>query len=91
MSRKITRNIIIDDITPAELAAVFCAMYSDEQAAFFSEIGRITASWPGAGWCQQCCGISENLDKRATEVIAKLAEWAADPYVSPTNAKGGAL
>lgn len=83
MSREITRTITIKDITPAELAAIFCGMFADEQAAFFSEIGRIAATWPGAGWCQQSCSISENLDKRATETIAKLAEWAADPYVSP--------
>ena len=90
MSREITRTVTIDGITPAELAQVFCAMYADEQAAFFSEVGRIASAWPGAGWCQQSCAISENLDKRATETIVKLAEWAAEPYVSPTKAKGGA-
>lgn len=89
MSREITRTLTIADITPAELAKVFAAMFADEQAAFFSEVGRIAATWPGAGWCQQSCAISENLDKRATETILKLAEWAAEPYVSP-SVKGAA-
>ena len=90
MSNEIIRTIKIADINPRELAAVFCGMWAGEQAEFFSEIARITADWPGAGWCQQCCGISEHLDKAATEAIAKLAEWAAEPYVSPAKSKGGA-
>ena len=76
----IKREIVLDDITPHELAKVFCEMFADEQAAFFSEVARIASTWPGAGWCQQSCSISENLDDRAIETIVKLAEWARDPY-----------
>lgn len=82
---ELKRTVTIADITPAELASLFCGMYADEQAAFFSEIGRITSAWPGAGWCQQSCAISENLDKRATDAILKLAEWAAEPYAAPVS------
>lgn len=80
----IKRTIEIDDLTPEELATVFTNMTDEEQAAFFSKVGEIAATWHGAGWCQQCCAISEHLDKRATETILKLSEWAAEPYVSPT-------
>jgi hypothetical protein len=75
----ISRTFQIADVSPHELAHLFCEMYADEQAAFFSEIGRIAQQWPGAGWCQQSCGISEHLDKRGMETILKLAEWAAEP------------
>ena len=77
----ITRTIELDDLTPDELAEVFAHMDGEQQARFFTCVGEIAATWPGAGWCQQSCAISEHLDKIGTETIAKLAEWAADPYV----------
>lgn len=80
----ITRTIEINDITPEEAAALFLGWFGDQQAAFFNAFRDITDTWPGAGWCQQCCDISQHLDSNGTETIAKLAEWAADPYVSPT-------
>lgn len=76
----ISRTIIVEAITPQELASAFCEMNGEEQAQFFSEVGKIAATWPGAGWCQQSCAISEHLDKMATETILKLGEWAAEPY-----------
>ena len=74
------RTIEIVDLTPAELAEEFTNWEDSEQAEFFSHIARITREWPGAGWCQQCSGIAPLLDRDGQEVIAKLAEWAADPY-----------
>lgn len=79
----VVRVVVLDDLTPAELALLFCDMDGEAQAEFFSSVGKIAAEWPGAGWCQQSCAISENLDKTATETILKLAEWAAEPYVRP--------
>lgn len=78
----IQRTITLDNITPSELAVLFCAYDGEQQAEFFHELHTITKTWAGAGWCQQCCSISEHLTVRGKEVIAKLAEWAADPYVS---------
>lgn len=80
---EIKRTIVLNDLSAAELATLFCNLYADEQATFFSEVGKIAATWPGAGWCQQSCGISQHLDKQATETILKLAEWAANPYETP--------
>lgn len=77
----IRRTFEIGDITPEELATIFCEMDGEQQARFFSAVGKIAATWPGAGWCQQSCAISEHLDKSATETILKLSEWAAEPYV----------
>lgn len=76
----LTRTFEIDDITPEELAGVFAGMDGEQQARFFSTVGKIAATWPGAGWCQQSCAISEHLDKTATETILKLGEWATEPY-----------
>jgi len=82
----LVRTVTFNDVNPKELAAIFCDMWAEEQAEFFSEVGRIAADWPGAGWCQQSCAISDKLDKRATETILKLAEWAAEPYAKDTPA-----
>jgi hypothetical protein len=78
---KMERLIVIEDITPEELAMEFLCMDGEKQAAFFNSFKARTDKWPGAGWCQQCCAMSQHLDKGGIEAIAKLAEWAADPYV----------
>ena len=80
------RTFEIGDITPEELATIFCEMDGEQQARFFSTVGKIAATWPGAGWCVQSCAISEYLDKSATETILKLGEWAAEPYRKPETA-----
>ena len=73
------------NLTPAELAAAFCEMCGDEQAAFFAAVGKIAATWPGAGMCQQGHDIAKHLDgdgRNVIEVIAGHAGMipdAADP------------
>lgn len=76
----LTRTVTFDDITPDELAELFAGMHGGQQARFFARVGEIAGTWPGAGWCQQCCSISEHLDAKATETILKLGEWASEPY-----------
>lgn len=85
MSKEYTlkRTFVIDDITPEELATEFLCMNGEQQARFFNAFKAETDTWRGAGWCQQCCAISEHLDANGIETIAKLAEWAADPYQRP--------
>jgi hypothetical protein len=79
----ISRTVNFDDITPEELAALFAEMDGEQQAEFFDRLHALTKQWPGAGWCQQCCAISEHLTPQAQEIIAKLAEWSAEPYERP--------
>lgn len=79
----IQRTITIDDIDPRELAEAFLEMDGEQQAAFFNAFKAETDRWRGAGWCQQCSEISRFLNADGIETIAKLAEWAADPYVPP--------
>lgn len=78
----VARTVIFDDATPEELAELFTGLNADQQARFFTRVGEIAATWPGAGWCQQCCSISQHLDKVGTETILKIGEWAAEPYGS---------
>lgn len=78
----LARTIKIDDITPQELATLFLAMRGEDQAAFFNAFKAETDTWRGAGWCQQCCEMSVYLNSDGQEIIAKLAEWASEPYVS---------
>ena len=82
------RSFEIDNITPEELASVFLEFVGYQQAAFFNAFKAKTDEWGGAGWCQQCCSISRHLDAAGIETIAKLAEWAADPYVPDTGENG---
>lgn len=81
----IVRTFKIDDLNPQELADAFLGMGGKGQAQFFNAFKAATDQWPGAGWCQQCCAMSEHLDAAGIETIAKLAEWAADPYRSPVR------
>ena len=75
----VTRTIEISDINPEELALIFSNYSSIEQALFFNALKPITDKWAGAGWCQQSSQIALRLDNGGAEIVAKLAEWAADP------------
>lgn len=76
----IRRTFEIVDITPQEAADYFLNQGGEWQAAFFNAFKGETDKWPGAGWCQQSCAISEHLNHAGIEAILKLAEWAAEPY-----------
>lgn len=71
----VTREIKIV-LTPPELAELFCGLFDDDQAEFFEHVGLITKAWPGAGWCQQACSLSEDLSDEGREVIRTLASHA---------------
>lgn len=53
----IERTITLNDLTPRELAVMFCDQDAESQAAFFSEVWQIARNWSGAGWCQQSYSI----------------------------------
>jgi len=82
----LARIVVLDDLTPEELAIAFLEMDGERQAAFFNAFKATTDTWPGAGWCWQCCSLSEHLNRDGVETIAKLAEWAAEPYVKSVTA-----
>ena len=69
----VRRTIQIDDLTPKELAALFCDMFGNQQAEFFDEIYAITRKWPGAGWCQQSCDLVSHLTKDGREAVKVMA------------------
>jgi hypothetical protein len=70
---EITRTVAIDDLSPQELAVLFCNLVSGDQAQFFSAIWSVAKAWPGAGWCQQSCAIEQALDRDGREAIKVLA------------------
>lgn len=82
MTAAVTRTVTIDDLTPQEVAQLFCGFFDCGQAAFFNEVARISATWPGAGWCSQAFAIADNsaLTVEARRVIEQLAE-----HLSPTK------
>ena len=69
----VKRTLQIDDLTPEELAALFCDLFGDQQARFFSTVWKISKEWPGAGWCQQSCNIIKSADADALQAIKTLA------------------
>lgn len=81
----VSRTIQVNDLTPRELAELFCDMFGDQQATFFTEVWKIARDWPGAGWCQQSCEIARVADVNAAQAIRALAshlsaedrEWIA--------------
>lgn len=75
----VSRKIDLTDLTPAELAELFCDLLSDGQAEFFNEVGAIAKAWPGAGWCQQSCSIvrAPELNDVGRQTIASLADHLA--------------
>lgn len=70
----ITRTIELADITPTEIAELFCEMDGEQQADFFRMVGFIAKSWPGAGWCQQAYAIAQSVEVTGRATIEKLAE-----------------
>ena len=74
----VTRTINLSELQPEELAELFCELDGEQQANFFTEIHRIAAFWPGAGWCQQSHDIAQNSDRKAKEVVITLAEHMLD-------------
>lgn len=73
----VTRTIEIDDLSPFELATLFASMDGRSQALFFAGVWQIAKDWPGAGWCQQSCGIVSHLNKDGRDAVAALAEHLA--------------
>lgn len=71
---RITRSIVIDDLTPAEIAQLFAGQDSGGQAEFFTELAKITAGWPGAGWCMQCAHIKDLMTPEGRQIVTTLAE-----------------
>jgi hypothetical protein len=78
----VTRTIELDDLTPEELAALFCDLDDDGQAAFLNRVGEIAAGWPGAGWCIQslCIVQSPDLSDYGKRVIERLADHYATQH-----------
>lgn len=74
----VSRKIELTDLTPGEVAELFCDFDSDDQVSFFEAIDQIAATWPGAGWCQQSCEIARSCSPKARAVIQKLAEHVLD-------------
>jgi hypothetical protein len=72
----VTRTFKIADLTPEELAACFAEMWAEEQGAFFNEVGKITATWPGTGMCGQALAVACHLDDAGRHVIGRLADHA---------------
>lgn len=69
----VTRTVKLDDLTPAELAQVFCDMGCRDQAAFFEKVWEIGLTWRGAGWCRQSYAIAGSASMPAREAIRTLA------------------
>ena len=73
-TRVVTRTVVVNDLTPEEMAFIFATWFSDKQAAFFAAIHTESADWPGSGWCQQAEGIVRDATGKALFVLDKLAD-----------------
>ncbi|MEJ8803159.1 hypothetical protein [Pontibacter sp. H249] len=76
---KYTTNQEIElDITPYEVARLFCNMDGDEQAQFFSEIGEITVREWAAPFCIQMATVegSNFLQDKGRDVMKTIGEYS---------------
>lgn len=70
---KVVRTLVIDDLSPRELADLFTEFDGYQQAQFFARIWEVAKEWPGAGWCQQSAEIARHADNDAIQTIRTLA------------------
>ena len=73
MAMEITINVEQMELTPEELAFLFCEMGGQDQADFFAAIWSEAKKWPGAGWCQQSYDIARFAHNNAIQAIRTLA------------------
>lgn len=62
-----------------EIAAAFASLDSTSQAAFFNEVGKISETWPGAGFDTQAHLITKSifLGREGTQVLRSLSDHFA--------------
>lgn len=78
MIEPIKRNVEVDiHLTPKELAFVFCAGFSDEQAEFFNEVAKITKTWK-APFVFQLQSITDEdcLTDEARNVMLEIGRYS---------------
>lgn len=65
------------NLTPEELASIWCNMKDGEQAAFFSEIGLLVEEWD-VGFCFQLQYITDNetLTDSGRRIMEQIGEYA---------------
>lgn len=73
IKQTVTRTVTLSDLTPVELASIFAAYDSEQQATFFTALRAETKDWPGTGWCGQSWHIADAADYDALFVIMTLA------------------
>lgn len=68
------------DITPKDLARIFCDFHDEQQAEFFSEIGEIIKSWEFGSYSfeMQMCDVADNnlLSEEGLNVMATIGSMA---------------
>lgn len=73
MNKQVTRTVTVNDLTPEELASLFCQLCNDEQARFLTAVCREAMDWPGTGWDGQAAAIAQKSDAEGRSVIGSLA------------------
>ena len=68
------------EITPQEAANAFTEFDHEQQAEFFSAVGKISREWGGAGWCQQASWIVPALDDDGKRTVESLADHFASHF-----------
>lgn len=79
MEYKIKQEIKID-ISPEEVADLFCRMHDDEQALFFNQVGNNMGNWGPGAENTQIHGIvtSETLNNKGFRFLRLLSDYVPD-------------
>lgn len=77
--KTIEKKIIAQiELTPEDLAEVFCKMDGQEQAAFFNEIASLSAKWKGTSFPFQAQAITdaENLAPAGRRIMRTIGDYS---------------
>jgi hypothetical protein len=84
MPREATALQVHVVLTPAQLALIFCEFNEEEQAAFFTSIGRLASVWQAPGASMQWWRVGRFLRDHAEStyvgkrVVLDIAEGLAE-------------
>jgi hypothetical protein len=78
VSGQLTRSLVIDDLTPSELATVFVNFGSEKQADFFNQVAIQVEPWGALGWQKQSIWIAEDLTAKGRVIVEDLAAMISE-------------
>lgn len=77
---RIIEDETLHKVTPEIIAEMFCAMDSQQQAAFFNHIAAVASKWSGIGLAMQLQYVTDEdgltlAGRRVMQCIGEYSHW----------------